>query len=313
MPETGSTASTFFLPVLILVIVQFAKVAREADLTTIVKEEHPPLLISPITSILFAIIRGITWGLFTSLVVKLVSDSIEARLQSIFYERLRPLLEPIHSIQREALERITGSDIKDESERIQFLLHFRRLRPRILPSLPMMLFHQKPDPEIPQEQIRTVEEMRIRTIDLIYAAEARLTPNLGRFVFIHGINNVLLVLGLVFSTTLLTDIVLLISGSLTVLVWSALPVFEIDEYDLLLSDDTVVFSLPTHILFVSLTCIIIYGAGNSIQILIPIVDISFSFQYSLKSALVIVGLLTITSVWTFSTILEGELKNTINI
>ncbi len=129
MPETGSTASTFFLPVLILVIVQFAKVAREADLTTIVKEEHPPLLISPITSILFAIIRGITWGLFTSLVVKLVSDSIEARLQSIFYERLRPLLEPIHSIQREALDRITGSDIKDESERIQFLLHFRRLRP----------------------------------------------------------------------------------------------------------------------------------------------------------------------------------------
>ncbi len=37
----------------------------------------------------------------------------------------------------------------------------------------------------------------------------------------------------------LTDIVLLISGSLTVLVWSALAVFEIDEYELFLMNSRI--------------------------------------------------------------------------
>ncbi len=93
MQESDPATPTFFLPILVLVIIQLGKVVREADLTTIVKEEHPPLLISPIISILFASIRWLIWGLWTTIIFKLISNSYEARLQSWFYEKLKPVLQ----------------------------------------------------------------------------------------------------------------------------------------------------------------------------------------------------------------------------
>ncbi len=182
----------------------------------------------------------------------------------------------------------------------------------MLPSLPMMFFHQKPDPEIPQEQIETVEEMRVDTIDLIYAIETRLVPNLGRFVFIHTVNNTLLVLAILFSTTLLSSDIKTISMLLTIIVWAILPVFEVDEYDRLLSNDVFVFSLPLHIISVIISTLILLGVENIFYISIPFSSWSFSFQYNIQSSILIIGLIVLTSIWIFSTMLENELDSTID-
>lgn len=78
MQETNSSAQTFFLPIVILVVIQLANVAREAKVDKSVGEEHPPLLISSLINMIFSVFRWIVVGIAGAIILKLISDSFQA-------------------------------------------------------------------------------------------------------------------------------------------------------------------------------------------------------------------------------------------
>lgn len=310
MAETNSASYTFFLPILILIVIQLAKVAQDAEVSEFVSNEHSPLLISPVVGVVFATIRWIIIGLTSAVILKLLSDSLEARLQAWYYERLTPLLEPFRDAQIELLERISGEQLDDNAEIVQLLTQIRKVPPKLLPGPMFLILPRKPDPELPRKQIDSVNQYRVKMVDYIYALESRLVPDLGRFLFIHAASSVLLLLGLVFSITLLSGSFKQISILITVLVWIILPVFELDEYDNMLSEDIVVYSFPAHILNVLILVLVVLGVGKPHRILLPVVELVIKFQYSGRLSYILVTISFIFTIWVFASTLETELQKT---
>lgn len=308
MQGTSSAAYTFFLPILILIVIQLAKVAQEANVQESVSDEHPPLLISPVVGIIFSIFRWMVVGIAGAIILKLLSDSLEARIQAWYYERLKSVLGPVHEAQIGLIERISGEQVNDDAEVIQLLLQLKSIGPKVLPSPLFLVLPSEPNPEVPYGQIESVSEYRVRAIDYIYALESRLIPDLGRFMFIHTANSILLLLGLLFSSTLLSGSFRQISVIITVLVWFILPVFELDEYDMMLSEDIVVYSFPVHVLNVIILAVAVLGIGQSYRIQIPIINNILEIPYGGWLAYLFAGFLFVFGLWIFASTLERELR-----
>lgn len=308
MQEASSAGYTFFLPVLILIVVQLAKVAQEADVQESVSDEHPPLLISPVVGIIFSVFRWMIVGIAGAVILKLLSDSLEARIQRWHYEKLQPVLEPVHDTQIRLIEGILGEQLNDDAEVLQPFMHLRSIRPRLFPSPLFLVWPFRPNPKVPHGQIDSVSEYRVRAIDYIYALESRLVPDLGRFMFIHIANSILLFLGLLFSLKLLSGSFRQISITITVLVWAILPVFELDEYDMMLSEDIVVYSFPVHILNVLILSTAVIRIEYSYHIPIQFVDNIIDILYNGWLPYLFTGFLFIFGVWVFASTLEQELK-----
>jgi len=272
-----------------------------------VNEEHHPLWSSRIIGMQFTCIRWIILSGVSIIVFKLLSDSIEARIQAWYYDNFEPAFRPIHDMQRNAFERITGKETGEKTEKIQLLLHLRGFTPKMLPSIPFLFIGQKPDPEAPLNQISTVDEYRVKTIDLIYALESRVVPNLGRFMFIHATNNILLLLALLLSTNLLSNPFRNTSIIIVTLVWMVLPVFEINEYDKILSQDIAVASFYFHIIGVSVIAGAVFAMGDVHHIAVPYLNYEFDIPFTGQLAQVVLMTLITATVWMFSSLLEREL------
>lgn len=295
-----------------LIVIQLAKVAQEANVQESVSDEHPPLLISPVVGIIFSIFRWMVVGIASAIVLKLLTDSLEARIQAWYYERLKPVLDPVHETQIGLIKRISGGQVNDDdAEVIQLLLQLKSIRPKVLPGPLFLVLPSEPNPEVPYGQIESVSEYRVRAIDYIYALESRLIPDLGRFMFIHMANSILLLIGLLFSTTLLSESFRYVSITITVLVWIILPVFELDEYDMMLSENIVVYSFPVHILNVIILAVSVLAIGQLYRIPIPFVNNSIEIPYSGWLAHLFTGFLFVFGVWIFASTLERELKSVI--
>ena len=81
---------------------------------------------------------------------------------------------------------------------------------------------------------------------LIFQKENILLPNLGRFNFIHGMNASLLIFG-VYILSANSFRLAIISSLILFIVWVALPMLEIDEYDDILAERESIRSVHWHI------------------------------------------------------------------
>lgn len=223
-------SATFFLPLMIFVIIELGRIGRDIDLSSTVKEDHSALLLSGLVQLPFQLTR---------VIFGFAVDFIRIQTESIFaiFSQPTSLLPKIIAVQIQFLEFFAGRDLPEEIRD-----ELEQPNRTILTDLEARL-------EIAEsriiDRIDKVNAIVLKKLDKI---EGSLVPSLGRFALIHSLSFTLLVYVFIVSFRNLPTDLRDISLPIIILVWAFLPVLEVEEYDMILSDNQQTSSLLIHIL-----------------------------------------------------------------
>lgn len=291
--QTSSANLTFFLPVMVLVVIEISRIAREVNLRIVAVQDHRPLVISGFFLLPLNILNSL---------VRVLSALILAQINTVHDTVNRPikLADLLIIIQIRFLEFVANEEPPEEVES-------------------WLTGTNKTVAEYYQERlnrVRTTLENYIRdkekeTLKVLSQYESVLAPPLGRFSLLHATNFAILSYLFILTSTNLGGVVREISLSLVGIIWVFQPILEVDEYDTLLRDDKPVDSLINHIASTLILSALITMYTNSRfvfnQLKLSVLGESFSIPISAELVIFLTGIVTI---WWFLRTLYVEMKNT---
>lgn len=311
---------TFFLPVLIIVVLEMCKVARDIDLRKLIEEGHKPLLLTPIFSSPFLLTRAFILYTYSSLNLSIkINEHIYGRLSHESYSRT------VHLIENEMDQEVAGENNAEKlitiyNNRDQYPLT-RKTRLSLYLDYYLLFVHNYDN--IAVERVQSISFSVIRHISRF---ESKFVPNLGRFMFIHSANSAVLLSSLYLSIIYLSGNFRDITVAIIVLIWLLLPVFEVTEYDDVMPSGARIASIPFHLVATLVFSAYIYfiNQGEYLELLLSIPIVwpvpSTSSLNSIAPIPVLrivhVGIKAVHawtvfllfSIWVYSFLLENELK-----
>jgi len=234
---TESSTITFFLPVMVLVVIEISRIARDIDLKRVANEGHRLLLISGIFLLPAKISKIILNIVFlfvryqTSNIMGVINSPLSTIKHIINIEII--LLEKIANIGNEKTdsEGDTGDIVQSYEQGAEVVEQYQL---RINNAYEVIL--------------AKIDESEKWVLNKVTRFEQVLAPPMGRFGFLHTTNYIILVYLFLLSFNNLSEQIQIISLSIVSLVWLVLPTLEVRQYDFLLKQDKPVDSLFYHII-----------------------------------------------------------------
>jgi hypothetical protein len=290
--QPSSANLTFFLPVMVLVVIEISRIAREVNLRKVAIQDHRPLIISGIFLLPLNILNSLV-SISSSIVlyqINMIYDTINRQFK---------LTDYLITIQIRFLEFIANEEPPEEVES-----WFKRTNKTVAEYYQERL-----------NRVRATMESYIRNkekevLGFLSRYESVLAPPLGRFSLLHAANFAILSYLFILASTNLDGVVREISISLVGIIWVFQPILEVDEYDTLLKDDKPVNSLINHIFSTIILLSLITMNTNSSFVFDQIKISALGTNISLPiSAELIIFMLGVVTIWWFLRTLYKEMKN----
>lgn len=295
MPNSTTVNLTFYLPIMALVVIEITRISRDIDLHAVVKEGHRPLIVSSIFS--------------------LPAKSVGA-VYRMFFQLLKFQVDSAHNL----LNSPANAGAKIVEFQISFLEYFVNEEPpeefeQWLEGANNSVFeyYQARLDHAHSVIINRITNFEDEIFNEVANFETFLVPKTGRFAFLHALNYSILSYLFFLTWETLGGQVRIISITFIALLWLTLPVLEVEEYDLLLSNNKKVDSLTNHVAYTLVTIGVLYytiplGLSNPLtnthQILYGIVTVQLTYA--------VFPILCITfTIWYFLHTLEKELHSVI--